>query len=356
MKFEKINVITSAYREPENSVLIIYTGGTLGMVHDKNGALIPFDFTNILEHLPSLRQLELNVTVVSFLPPVDSSNMKPSDWITIAGLISDHYDEFDGFVVLHGTDTMAYTASALSFMLENLTKPVVFTGAQLPISAVRSDARENLITSLQIASMKQYDQAVVPEVSIFFNNILLRANRSRKVESIYFDAFESDNYPVLAEAGVVINYNMPMIQVPDYEKPITIHTKFDENIALLKLFPGISERMVRAVLDMPDLRGVVLETFGAGNAITDEWFINLLRDAIARGVTILNISQCTGGRVLQGRYSTSELMLKIGVLGGADLTTESALAKLMMVLGEEEDTARIKKRLMAPICGEMSLI
>ncbi len=356
MTYEKVNVITSSLKEPETSVLIIYTGGTLGMIHDRDGVLIPFDFSSILEHLPSLRQLELNLTVVSFLPPIDSSNMKPLHWKRIAQVIRDNYEEFDGFVVLHGTDTMAYSASALSFMLENLTKPVIFTGAQLPISAVRSDARENLITSLQIASMKQYDRPVVPEVAILFNNILLRGNRARKVESIYFDAFESDNYPVLAEAGVMINYNTPMILSPEYDKGLIVHDQFEERIALLKLYPGISPQVVRSVLTLKDIRGVILETFGAGNAITDDWFINELKEAIGRGITLMNISQCTGGRVMQGHYATSELMDRIGVLGGADLTTESALAKLMIVLGEESDTAHIKKRLQSPVCGEMSLI
>lgn len=354
MTYEKINVITSARNEPENSVLIIYTGGTLGMVHNDRGTLVPFDFSSILEHLPSLRQLELNLTVVSFVPPIDSSNMTPLHWKRIARVIREHYDEFDGFVVLHGTDTMAYTASALSFMLENLTKPVIFTGAQLPISALRSDARENLITSLQIASMKQYGKPVVPEVAIFFNNILLRGNRSRKVESIYFDAFESDNYPVLAEAGVVINYNTPMILVPDWERPMVMHDTFEERIALLKLYPGITSDVVRAILSLPDIRGVILETFGAGNAITEDWFLKALDEAVGSGITLVNISQCTGGRVMQGHYATSALMHQAGVLGGADLTTESALAKLMIVLGEETDTAHIKKRLQSPVCGEMS--
>lgn len=326
------------------------------MIHDDHGALIPFDFSSILEHLPSLRHLELNMTVVSFLPPIDSSNMSPAYWIEIGRVIRDHYDQFDGFVVLHGTDTMAYTASALSFMLQNLTKPVIFTGAQLPISALRSDARENLITSLQIASMKQYDKPVVPEVSIFFNNVLLRGNRSRKVESIYFDAFESDNYPVLAQAGVVINYNTSAILSPDYSKQLVLHETFEENIALLKLYPGISKRLVHSLLAGEGLRGLILETYGSGNAITDDWFIGELESAIANGVTIINISQCAGGRVMQGRYSTSELMEKIGVLGGADLTTESALAKLMLILSEETDTARIKKQLLTPISGEMSIM
>ncbi|MCA6075213.1 asparaginase [Fulvivirga sedimenti] len=353
MKTERIQVITSSAHAPDRSVLIIYTGGTLGMIHNDQGLLVPFDFASILSHVPSLRQLGLNLTVISFHPPIDSSNMTPSYWTEIARIIHNEYLNFDGFVVLHGTDTMAYTASAISFMLENLNKPVIFTGAQLPITAFRSDARENLITSLEIASAQDNGIPVVPEVAIYFNNVLLRANRSKKVESVHFDAFESENYPMLAESGVVIHYNHAMIlQTP--AGPLTLHDKLDNRVAILKLFPGIPREVVEAIVNVEGLRAVVLETFGAGNAISADWFIDLLRVTIEKGVVIVNVSQCNGGRVMQGRYETSKQLEAIGVIGGEDLTTESAVTKLMMVLGEETDTVRVKKRFIQPVCGEMT--
>lgn len=356
MVYDKVHIITSALNAPDTNILLIYTGGTLGMVHDARGSLVPFDFASILDHVPSLRQLDLNLTVISFKPPIDSSDMTPEHWMEIGTIIHDNYAEYDGFVVLHGTDTMAYTASAISFMLENLSKPVIFTGAQLPISSLRSDARENLITSLQIASATQKGRPVVPEVTIFFNNILLRANRAKKVESVFFDAFESENYPQLAEAGVVIHYAMTMLHVPDYNLPLRFHGKFCDDIALLKLYPGISRTAMRAVLQIPGLRGVIMETFGAGNAISAAWFIRELEEAIGRNVVILNISQCNGGRVMQGRYSTSEQLERIGVVSGADLTLEAALAKLMIILAEERDTSAVKKRLIEAVCGEMTIL
>ncbi len=353
MKTERIQVITSSEHAPERSVLIIYTGGTLGMIHNDHGLLVPFDFASILLHVPSLRQLGLNLTVISFHPPIDSSNMTPSYWTDIARIIHHEYSNFDGFVVLHGTDTMAYTASALSFMLENLGKPVIFTGAQLPITAFRSDARENLITSLEIASAQENGYPLVPEVAIYFNNVLLRANRSKKVESVHFDAFESENYPMLAESGVVIHYNRAMILRPPKES-LQLHDTWDDRVAILKLFPGITREVVEAIVGVRGLRALVLETFGAGNAISASWFIDLLRVTIEKNVVIVNVSQCNGGRVMQGRYETSKQLEAIGVIGGEDLTTEAAVTKLMILLGEEKDTAHVKKRFKQPVCGEMT--
>lgn len=352
--YSQINIITSSPKTPESSILIVYTGGTLGMVHDEKGALIPFDFASILNHVPSLRQLELNITVISFDDPVDSSNINPEDWVKIGTIIKDHYNEYDGFVVLHGTDTMAFTASALSFMLENLTKPVIFTGAQLPISSLRSDARENLITALEIASGNSNGRPVVPEVCIYFDYVLLRGNRSKKVESLHFDAFQSENYPLLAESGVIINYNTDAIRKIEGTKPLQLHSKFDTNVVILKLYPGITEKAVKTILGIPDLRGVVLETFGSGNAPTSEWFIDLIKKAIESGIIILNVSQCPGGRVIQGRYDTSQQLNDLGVIEGADLTLEAAITKLMLILGEEQDGDEIKKRLIQPICGEIT--
>jgi len=353
MKYKKDDIITSSAKAPEKSVLLVYTGGTLGMVHDESGSLIPFDFSSILDHVPSLRQLEINLTVIAFNNPIDSSDISIDDWVDIADVLYDHYDAYDGFVVLHGTDTMAYTASALSFMFENLTKPIIFTGAQLPMSSLRSDARENLITAVEIASGNT--GVLVPEVCIYFDYKLLRGNRSKKVESIYFDAFNSENYPPLAEAGVVINYNETFLRTYDKNLKLTYHKEFDSNVAILKLFPGINKRVVDAVLNIDGLKGVLMETFGAGNAPTDPWFIETLKIARQKGIVIINISQCPGGRVVQGRYGTSKQLESLGIVEGADLTLEAALGKLMMILAEEKDFHKIRKRFTAPMSGELSL-
>lgn len=314
-------------------VLIVYTGGTFGMAYDARGVLVPFDFSLIMEHLPTLKHLALELTVISFDDPIDSSNIEPKHWQTLARIISDRYDSHEGFVVLHGTDTMAYTASALSFMLSGLSKPVVFTGAQLPITQPRSDARENLITALEIASERKNGVALVPEVCIYFNYELLRGNRSKKVESMQFDAFDSGNYPPLARAGVKMDYNFSAIRSPG-KQSLQLLTRFNTNISVLKLFPGISESVVRAVLSTPGLHAVVLETYGSGNAPTSESLLQPLREAIDRGILIVNVSQCLGGRVMQGRYETSRDLQRMGVVSGADMTTEAAITKLMVLMGE----------------------
>lgn len=354
MSITTSNIITSAASPPESDILIIYTGGTLGMVHDENGSLIPFDFASIMDHIPSLRQLELNLTVISFEEPIDSSNINPEHWKQIAKLIIDNYSRYDGFVVLHGTDTMAYTASALSFMLEKLSKPVIITGAQLPITASRSDARENMIGALEVASAQKNGRPIVPEVCIFFDSKLLRGNRAKKVESIHFDAFESENYPLLAVAGVIIKYNEKFIEQA-YDQKLVYHGNLDTNVVIMKIYPGINEMTVEALLTLPNLRGVIMETYGAGNAPTHSWFISLLESAVDKGITILNVSQCPGGKVEQGRYETSKELDRIGVIGGSDLTTEAAISKLMIVLGEEQKTAQIANRLRISVSGEMTV-
>ncbi|HEX7016946.1 MAG TPA: asparaginase [Cyclobacteriaceae bacterium] len=348
-----MQVNTASPARPKGSVLVIYTGGTFGMAFDGSGTLVPFDFSRILGYLPPLKHLALELNVVSFETPIDSSNMGPDHWRTIAEVIRDEYEKNDGFVVLHGTDTMAYTASALSFMLEGLTKPVVFTGAQLPVSEPRSDARENLITAIEIASAKRDGRAIVPEVCIYFDYELLRGNRSRKVESMQFDAFDSGNYPLLAKAGVKIDYNNSAIRKAP-EGPLKLHTRMDERIAILKLFPGITREAVHSVLYTPDVRGVVLETYGSGNAPTLPWLVAELGDAVARGVVVLNISQCPGGMVILGRYATSKELLRIGVIGGSDLTTEAAVTKMMILLGEYE-RERVVELIQKSLAGEMSV-
>ncbi|WHZ09278.1 MAG: L-asparaginase I, cytoplasmic [Cytophagales bacterium] len=348
---KRININTATPALPQSKVMIIYTGGTFGMAHDANGVLVPFDFNLILEHLPALRNLSLDLTVVSFDQPIDSSNILPSHWQQIAQLIFDNHDSQDGFVVLHGTDTMAFTASALSFMLQGLKKPVVFTGAQLPISEPRSDARENLITSLEIAAAKKNNQAIVPEVCIYFGDELLRGNRSKKVESMHFDAFQSENYPPLAKAGVKIDYNESAILKP--KAGLRWLNKLDTSIAILKLFPGITHQTVSAVTGIPGLKAIVMETFGAGNAPTSSSFLNILKEAITKGIIILNISQCPGGMVVQGRYETSKELLQIGVISGSDMTTEAALTKLMVLLAEESHID-LAERITTSVCGEIT--
>lgn len=356
MNYKIVRLNTAAKSDITSSVLIIYTGGTLGMAYDESGALVPFNFGQILEKIPNLTNMNVAITVISFPEPIDSSNVNMQHWVDMAYIIYENYDSYDGFVILHGTDTMAYSASMLSFMLRGLSKPVVFTGAQLPISAMRSDARENLMTALEIATAKANGNPVVPEVCIFFNHVLLRGNRSKKVQSIHFDAFESENYPALAEAGIIIDYNYAAIKPFEEGKKLKFYNLLDNRVMVIKLFPGITSKILDSCFDIEGMRGVVLETYGSGNSPSESWFINSLDRAVKKGLIILNVSQCNGGRVIQGRYQTSKDLKKIGVLSGGDITTEAAVTKMMFLLANEKEDSEIRRKLITPMIGEMSLM
>ena len=353
MSFKRIQINTASPEQTRSRIMIIYTGGTFGMTYDATGVLVPFDFSLILSQLPALRNLFLDLTVISFEVPIDSSNIMPDHWKMIGNIIFENYEVQDGFVVLHGTDTMSFTASALSFMLQGLSKPVIFTGAQLPITEPRSDARENLITSLEIASARKEGKPIVPEVCIYFDYELLRGNRSKKVESMHFDAFESGNYPSLAKAGVKIDYNYAVIHEPLPGATLNLTQKFDTNISILKLFPGITQKTVQSILNTPDLKALVLETYGSGNAPSVQWFIKSMEEAISKGLIVLNVSQCPGGMVIQGRYETSKALSEIGVISGGDITMEAAVTKLMVLLGQH-DYATVKHLINKPLAGEMT--
>lgn len=329
------------------------------MVRDKaSGALVPADMETFKAYMPELFLAgEIQVDIEAFTPQIDSSDIGPQIWEQVARMVVSHYDEYDGFVVLHGTDTMSYSASALSFMLENLSKPVVFTGSQLPVGVLRSDAKENLLTAIEIAAAKDEDgNAIVPEVTIYFEDRLFRANRTTKRNAEHFSAFNSYNYPALAKAGVHITYQPHLVHYSDLSQPLRLHTKFDTNVAVLKLFPGIQPAVVRAVLRTRGLKGVVLETFGAGNAPSDKWLYRELKAAVEKGIIIVNKTQCNTGSVEMGLYAVSLNLMKAGVLSGYDITTEALLTKMMLLLGENpDDTAIVRRLLGEDLCGEITI-
>lgn len=349
-KIDTFNLAT----EPRASILIVYTGGTLGMDYDENGSLVPCGFEHILDRVPVLKELNINLSVISFDTPIDSSNINARHWKEIAEIIYEAYDRFDGFIVLHGTDTMAYSASALSFMLQGLNKPIIFTGAQLPIASPRSDGDDNLVTALEIAADRREGQPVISEVCVFFNHLLLRGNRSQKVESQHFDAFESENYPPLAEAGISIEYNWPAIRPYNPYVELSLHTRLREDVLILKLFPGINAATASHILGAEGIKGIIMESYGSGNVPHQPWFLELLRQTIARGVSVLNVSQCTGGTVVQGKYQASSSLEGLGVVSGADMTTESATTKMMYALARYVRPADIKNCLITSISGEIN--
>lgn len=354
INYEVVELNTSKSDSPKASILIIYTGGTFGMAYDEDGSLAPFDFNLVVEKIPELRTLDVTFTVVTFTQPIDSSNIHTHHWRAIGNIIFESYVKFDGFVVLHGTDTMAYTASALSFMLNGLNKPVIFTGAQIPIGIARSDARDNFLTAVEIASSKRDGIPIVPEVCIYFNHRLLRGNRSRKIRSSQFGAFESENYPPLAISGVFIEYESSYI-LPYSETALNFQDTFNSEVTVLRLFPNIQEAVLKSIFSTNGLKGVVLETYGSGNSPNYPWFISCLKEANDRGIVLFNVSQCNGGKVIQGRYETSKMLEEVGVLSGSDITTEAAITKMMFLLGQKEDMKSIKEKLVIPISGEMTI-
>ncbi len=319
-----------------------------------NGTLSPIDFSNIEKHLPVLNNFHFEIKAISFDPLIDSSNFTPEVWTKVADTVERNYDRFDGFVILHGTDTMAYSASAVSYMLENLSKPVIFTGSQLPVGLVRTDGRENIVTSLELAAEREDGAAVIQEVCIYFNNKLTRGNRTTKVSTEHFSAFQSPNYPPLVDVGLHLKFNYASIYQNTANNHLKVHHRFDNSVAILKIFPGLSKNYVRAVLNTDNVRGVIMETFGAGNAPTSRWFLDELKDYIDRGGIILNVTQCSGGTVEMGLYETSREMISIGIVSGQDITFEAAVTKMMFLLGNYGSRDEVVERLTKPIAGEIT--
>ena len=341
----------------DKRVLLIYTGGTIGMDENpQTGALEPLDFDHLVECVPEFQRISVEVDTYQFVPPIDSSDMQPQKWVQMVEIIEQNYNDYCGFVILHGTDTMAYTASALSFMLENLTKPVVLTGSQLPIGKLRTDGKENLITSIEVAAAYKDGKAIVPEVCIYFSGKLLRGNRATKINAEGFAAFDSFNYPHLGDAGINIIYHEANILQPDYSKPLVTHKNIDPNVIVFSLFPGVQESIISHVTDAPELRSVVMRTYGSGNAPQQPWMLKLLKKATDKGVIIINVSQCLAGHVEMSRYGTGYHLSEAGVLSGEAATVEATVTKLMVLQGTYSDQQKVKAAMQKPLAGEFTRI
>ncbi len=336
------------------NILLIYTGGTIGMIkNSETGTLENFNFNDLLECIPELNLLDCNISSKSFSNPIDSSNMKPSNWIEIGTIIEDNYKNYDGFVILHGSDTMSYTASALSFMLENLSKPVIFTGSQLPIGDLRTDAKENLITSIQIASLVENNQPVVQEVGLYFEYKLYRANRTTKINAEHFEAFDSPNYPPLIVSGVNLSINYQSLLTVKKNKKLVVHKIFEPNILLVKLFPGINKETINHLFSTPNLKGMIFETYGSGNITNEKWFLKALKIIIDKKIPVVNVTQCAGGSVDMNIYSTNIIYRNIGIISGKDISTEAAVTKLMLMLGQNIPANNFKTKFETSLRGEM---
>lgn len=341
----------------KSALLLIYTGGTIGMKQDmKDLTLKPFDFSQILDEVPEIRKFAFKIDTYSFEPPIDSSDVEPSLWQDLARLIKDKYEDYDGFIILHGTDTMSYSASALSFMLDGLTKPVIFTGSQLPIGVPRTDGKENLISAVEIASAKDEEgHPAVPEVCVCFDSLLMRGNRSTKVNSEVFRAFQSPNFPPLAEAGINIRYNNEYIRKPnDWYQSLTTNTDLDTRVSILKIHPGITPEVVRNILCGKDTRAIIMETYGSGNAPTRDWFLDIVKESSAMNKIIVNVTQCLAGTVNMNIYANGKALERAGVIDGYDSTTESALAKLFYLMGKSRDNEWVKAMMSRNLKGEIS--
>jgi len=337
------------------NILLIYTGGTIGMVKDyKSGALRAFNFDKLLKNIPELNQLDCNIDAVSFQEPIDSSDMQISNWVCMVELIENHYHSHDGFVVLHGSDTMSYTAAALSFLLEGLSKPVILTGSQLPIGDLRTDAKENLITSIQIAALQENGRPVIREVGLYFEYKLYRGNRTTKINAEHFQAFASLNYPHLIESGVHLNVFSEYLLPYKKSKTLKFHKQMEENVAVLKIFPGMNKQVLASILKTEGLRVLIIETYGSGNAPTKDWFLGRLREAIEDGLHVISVTQCSGGSVLMGQYETSEQLKEMQVINGKDITTEAAVTKAMYMLGSNVSNALFKTVFETSLRGEMN--
>jgi len=353
----RVSYLNSKYnmKTEDKGVLIIYTGGTIGMMNDPiTGSLCPFSFDEIAKEVPEINEFTFNIETLIFDDLIDSSNLKPEVWVNLCNIIKENYEKYDGFVILHGTDTMAYTASALSFMIDNLAKPIVLTGSQLPIGKIRTDGKENLITAIEIAAAKENGEAIVPEVCLFFGEKLFRGNRTTKFTAEHFNAFSSHNYPSLAKVGIHIHYKYRVIEGASKEETISVSTRIDNNIAVLKIFPGINENIVDAMINAKGLKALIIESYGAGNAPTEKWFINKIQKALDKGIIVYNVTQCQAGRVDMGRYETSLDLLNMGVISGHDITMEAAVTKLMYLLGKCDDINEVRNALNISLKGEIS--